>query len=213
MRGKHNIYPVSDMQVKDKKSFSTNDKLIRQALKIKIRSDHKSDPALVIEELGVQHGLARADIAAVNGIMHCYEIKSDKDTLLRLPKQIKAYNAVFDRVTLVVGFSHIYEAMEIIPDWWGITIAKETDNGVAFSEIRQSEINLSRDSRSLARLLWRGEALAILEELDQASGYRSKPRSVIYDKLIETITIDDLSERVKKTLCLRYDQQEPSLQA
>ena len=86
------------MQTKNKNFFDTNDLIIREALRIKIQDDHKTDPALIIEELGVNHGSARADIAAVNGILHCYEIKSDRDTLLRLPGQIKAYNAVFDQV-------------------------------------------------------------------------------------------------------------------
>jgi hypothetical protein len=194
-------------------SFSTNDQIIRRALRAKIECDHKTDPALIIEELGVNHGSTRADIAAVNGIMHCYEIKSDKDTLLRLPEQIKAYNAVFDRVTLVVGFSHVYEALELIPDWWGVTVAKQASDGVVLHEIRQAAVNGGRDGQSIARLLWRGEALAILEELDQAYGFRSKPRSAIYEKLADTMEVDDLSNRVKKTLCLRYDWQASLQQA
>lgn len=201
------------MHAKNKKLFSTNDQVIRHALRAKIEADHIADPALIIEELGVNHGSARADIAAVNGIMHCYEIKSDRDNLLRLPGQIKAYNAVFDRVTLVVGMSHVYEALELIPNWWGITLAEQVNDTVVFHEIRQGGANGSRDCRSIAQLLWRGEALAILEELNEAYGFRSKPRSVIYDKLADSMEVDDLSSRVKQTLCLRYDWQASLQQA
>jgi hypothetical protein len=57
----------------------------------------------IIEELGVVHGKSRIDIAVINGLMHGYEIKSDKDTLQRLPEQMNMYNSVFNKVTLVVG--------------------------------------------------------------------------------------------------------------
>src|SRR5690606_32363510 len=114
------------------------------------------------------HGSVRADVAVINGIMDCYEIKSDRDTLQRLPEQIRAYNAVFDKVTLVVGFSHIYEALEIIPDWWGVKIAKTNTTGdVIFSTIREPVPNTNKDKDAIARLLWREEALRILEDKKQ----------------------------------------------
>ena len=69
-----------------------------------MRFSHKRDKKVrIIEELGVKHGTARVDIAVVNGIMHGYEIKSDKDTLQRLPRQISTFNPIFDQLTLVVG--------------------------------------------------------------------------------------------------------------
>ncbi len=201
------------MQTKNKKPFSTNDQIIRVALRDELQKLHKDDPVKIIEELGINHGSARADIAAVNGIMHCYEIKSDRDTLLRLPGQIKAYNAVFDRVTIVVGLSHIYEAMELIPDWWGITVAKANEAGtVVFSQIREAQLNLGRDSESIARLLWREEALRILEDMDQAYGFRSKPRSVIYGKLAESVELNILADKVKNILCLRQAWRVPAPQ-
>ena len=122
--------------------FDTKDYEIRQALVRDLKVAYKDDPEhKIVEELGINHGSVRADIAVINGIMDCYEIKSDRDTLQRLPEQIRAYNAVFDKITLVVGFSHVYEALEIIPDWWGVKIAKTNTTGdVIFSAIRESII-------------------------------------------------------------------------
>ena len=68
-------------------------------------------------------------------------------------------------------------------------------------------------ARSIARLLWRGEALSILEDIDEAYGFRSKPRSVIYEKLVDSLAIDDLAGRVKQILFQRYDWQAPLQQA
>jgi len=194
------------MQTKNQKhSFNTNDKIIRAALKTKLTKLYEADPEhRLIEELGINHGSVRADIAVVNGILECFEIKSDRDTLLRLPGQVKGYNAVFDKVTIVVGLTHIFEAMELIPDWWGISVAKQDSKGlVVFSEIREAQFNTAREGVSIARLLWREEALRILDEMEEADGYWSKPRSVIYNKLATVLEVSDLADKVREAICLR----------
>src|SRR5690242_17854466 len=64
------------------------DRDVRKALKSKLLREHIADPrTLVLDELGLRHGACRVDIAVVNGSMHGYEIKSDSDTLERLPSQ------------------------------------------------------------------------------------------------------------------------------
>lgn len=182
----------------------TNDLIIRSALKAVLEKHHAKDKELrIIEELGVQHGSVRIDIAVVNEIMHGYEIKSDSDTLERLPNQMTEFNTVFDRVTLVVGKQHLYRAIYIIPEWWGITIAKiNTDGQVFFQTIREPEDNKTQDKISIARLLWREEALRILEEHNQADGVRSKPREFVYERLAKVLEINTLKERVRATLLI-----------
>ncbi|AII59488.1 hypothetical protein X793_03925 [Dehalococcoides mccartyi CG4] len=158
----------------------------------------------MIEELGVQHGTARIDIAIVNGFMHGYEIKSDCDTLERLPEQIEEFNAVFDKLTLVVGKRHLYQAMHIVPDWWGVTIAKvDVDKGVFFQTIREAEINQNQKGISIARLLWRSEALSILERQNEATGVRSKPREFVYERLASVLDTDTLKKQVSSLLISR----------
>ena len=187
----------------------TNDKKIRRALRCILdeeleRYRKQRRDAQIIEELGVQHGTARIDIAIVNGIMHGYEIKSDCDTLERLPGQIEEFNTVFDKLTLVVGKRHLYQAMHIVPDWWGITIAKvDVDKGVFFQTIRKAEQNQNQLGISIARLLWRKEALGILEEQNEATGVRCKPREFIYERLASTLDLDTLKQRVSSLLISR----------
>lgn len=180
----------------------TSDLIIRSALKKDLEKCHAQDKELrIIEELGVRHGSARVDIAVVNGIMHGYEIKSDCDTLERLPEQMTEFNAVFDRITLVVGKRHLYQAIHIVPDWWGITIAKiDASNRVVFQTIRKPEDNKEQDGISIARLLWKREALQILEEYDQASVVRSKPREFIYEMIASELDIETLKDRVRNIL-------------
>lgn len=195
------------MEKKNNNTISTNDIIIRSALKKELTSRHKQDEKVrIIEELGVQHGTARVDIAIVNGIMHGYEIKSDQDTLQRLPEQINVFNSVFDKMTLVVGKNHLYQAVNIVPEWWGITIAKIGDNGsVIFNVIRGEEFNENQDGISVARLLWREEALRILEKNNEANGFYSKPRDLIYEKLAGVLDQKTLNREVRETLFLRTD--------
>lgn len=184
----------------------TNDKLIRVAFKENlIKLNEADEEAKVIEELGVIHGAARVDIAVVNGIIHGYELKSDLDTLYRLPAQMKFYNSVFDQVTLVVGKNHLHEAIKIVPEWWGLIVAKidESGDAVNFFDIRQSEENPKKESISVAKLLWRHEALLILEKNNQAKGVRSKTREVIYKRLANTLDQEVLRKEIRKCLTTR----------
>lgn len=190
-----------------RKMNSTNDLNIRCALKEELQSRHAQDKKVrIIEELGVSHGVARIDIAVVNEIMHGYEIKSDQDTLQRLPEQMNIFNAVFDKITLVVGKNHLYEAIKMIPDWWGVVVAKIDSNGsIVFHVIREGEKNESQNIVSIARLLWREEALRILEQTGEARGFYSKPRDCIYEKLSTVLDQNTLSSKVRETIFFRSD--------
>lgn len=194
---------------KSNNTFSTNDKIIRLAfrkvldeeLKKYRKSGHRAE---IFEELGVRHGTARIDLAIVNGIMCGYEIKSDKDTLDRLPEQVKEFSAVFDKITLIVGKRHLYQAMHIIPDWWGVKIAKvNTNNQVVFQTIRRPGKNKKQNILSIAQLLWRKEALQILEEKNKADDVRNKPRKFIYEKLTNTLDDKTLKKQVSSMLIFR----------
>ena len=194
------------MPNKNKKTTqNTNDQQIRTLLIKELLKLHKIDPIFrIIEELGINHGSTRVDIAVVNGVMHGYEIKSDRDTLDRLPQQAESYNAVFDKMTLVVGLSHLYEAIYIVPDWWGIILARESSDGkLYFSTIREPEQNTAQDSVCMARLLWTDEALKILENFDCAKGFKTKTRAVIYQRLADQIDQKTLNDRIREQLFSR----------
>src|SRR5689334_921725 len=117
---------IPSMETKNfQKIYSTNDFLIRSVLRgilEKKREQYRGQGhrAEIFDELGVQHGANRVDYAIVNGIMCGYEIKSDRDTLDRLPEQVKEFSEVFDELTLVVGKRHLYKAIHHIPEWWGV---------------------------------------------------------------------------------------------
>src|SRR5260370_42274175 len=104
------------------------------------------------------------------------------------------------------GKQKMYEGINLVSDWWGILIAKVgPDSSVVFNCIREGKENLSRRNVSIARLVWRGEALRILEEAGEAGGLRSKPRELIYEKLSSIFDQEILEEKVRNVLFFRED--------
>ncbi len=188
-------------------TLSMNDYQIRTALKHKTFVRYNNDPeTLILDELGLRHGAARIDIAVLNGRLHGFEIKSDRDTLKRLPGQAAIFNSVLDRITLVVTHRYAYEAMRIVPDWWGIKLAEKGPRGaIHFVSLRRPRNNPSPDIAAVAKLLWRDEALSLLEEIGAAKGVRSKPRAVLYARLIEVADPDFVHSRVLRQLKDRKD--------
>lgn len=186
---------------------STNDQQIRSALRQYLAKEHANNPdTLILDELGLQHGAVRVDMVVINHCLHGYELKSDKDTLERLPEQIRNYNLILDRVTLVVGYRHAYQAIKMIPEWWGIMIAeKGSQEIINFITMREPKDNLSLDSLAVSRLLWRDEAISLLDEVASADGFRSKSRETIYSKLVQTTNIETLRSKVRKQLVSRVD--------
>jgi hypothetical protein len=154
----------------------------------------------VVEELGLCQGIARIDLAVVNGSIHGYEIKSDRDTLARLNGQVDIYNRTLDFVTIVSAPSHINKIRKIVPRWWGIWTAV-TDVSVTRLEVsREPKRNHEIDPFSVAQLLWREEALQALDGLGLATRIRSKPRQELWKRLASELTREELGSIVRDRL-------------
>jgi len=187
-------------------NYSTSDRSIRTVLINKLNEKYKADPeTAIIPEFTLPHASARVDIAVINGVMHGYELKSDIDNLLRLTSQKDAYNLIFDKLTLVVGKNHIVEALSLIPDWWGVTIAKITQKGLEplLIPIREAHHNPNQDTLAIANILWKEEAISILEDLGESKSLRNMSKAYICHKLIESLNECDLKKYVKRSLINR----------
>lgn len=180
---------------------------LRNAVKCSVLGALCKDPTtLVIDELGLRHGAARIDIAVVNGDLHGYELKSDYDSLRRLSRQAGIYNSVLDRVTLVVTQHHLTQATQIIPSWWDVLLAYNTHaGGITFQIIREGGMNPDISAMAVAKLLWRAEALQLLEAYGAAEGLRSKPRRIIYGRLVELLDLQQIRTSVRNQLRARKD--------
>ncbi|WP_319407475.1 sce7726 family protein [uncultured Desulfosarcina sp.] len=179
----------------------TKDIDIRKSVLTELNQKYLNDSeTMIIEELGLCQGDARIDVAVVNGSIHGLEIKSDQDTLKRLPGQIEIYNKTLDRVTLVVGSKHFDQAVKIIPRWWGVTLATNISNKIKLRVNRKANSNPGLDPSAVVQLIWRDEALSALKDRDLHRGFSNKPRSEIWNKLVTSLQTEELLELVREIL-------------
>jgi len=180
---------------------------IRAALLERLHERHADeDDVAFLEELGLCRGQVFVDVTVVNGALHGYEIKSDRDSLRRLAGQAALYGRVLDRATLVVGMRHIDDAEEIIPSWWEILIADVSAGDVRFRRRRRGRRNPAREGRALVELLWLDDALDLLAARDAIRGYRGRPRREIWDRVCEIYDVDEIGEAVRRQLRARSAQ-------
>ena len=171
---------------------------LRTFLHFRLEEQHQigSDAVLIIDEMGVCQGKARIDVAVVNGKLHGYEIKSERDNLRRLAAQAEMYNRVFDEITLVCCCQHTKDALEVIPSWWEVLEILPAGPSLTFETVRDGTVNPNKDARALVEFLWRDEAMALLQERHPLRGFRSKPRRVVWDKICELFTMDEIANAV-----------------
>lgn len=177
------------------------DRDVRQALLARLGAEHEGDTdTRIVQEMGVWAGSVRIDVAVINGELCGYELKSDRDTLDRLPLQADIYSRVFDKVFLVVGERHAAKARRIVPRWWGVIVARSASGGTTLADVRQPKVNPSINSYHLAQLLWKEEALNAMEERGIARGWRSKSADEIHQHLSSALPLHELSDLVRTAL-------------
>lgn len=189
----------------------TNDKVVRKKLIQTLLGS--ADTTGVIEELEIARGKARVDIVRVSkATIHAYEIKSDVDTLTRLPRQARYYNQIFSTVTLVVGANHVIEALYVIPDWWGVIVAEVHDGELCLNEIRHAQSNKSINYDSIYDLMRKHELVQLLDECTTCMSYSgmSKPRLVNEAK--RELSTDFFTTQLSKVLLSRGNRTRSSFE-
>ena len=185
----------------------TSDKEIRKVLIESLNS--KKNHLKIIEELDLMN--ARIDIATIDKDYFCgYEIKSDKDTLHRLPMQMQIYNYVFDKITIVVGKSKLLKVIKTVPNFWGIILAKKENNNINLMQIRSPELNENINIHWLSKKLWKSDIVSILRIKNLYKGQSWHCKDGLIKILIENISTDELKYYVRDILISRvYDRAIP----
>lgn len=168
--------------------------------------DFFSTDTIMVDEFDICGGNSRIDIAVINGQLHGYEIKSERDNLDRLPSQISDYDLVFDTMTIVVSKRHIDKVTKIVPKWWGIQYVTGEANDLRIHTKREAKQNKTIDGFFVAQLLWREELLAILDsQKDIKRNYRSKTRRELALIVSQNLSLEELEENVRRCLKNRQD--------
>lgn len=77
----------------------------------------------VVVQLEQPCGASRADMVAyyAYGCAHAYEIKTERDSLARLPGQVENYRRAYPQVTVVTTLERVSEVAEVVPPQVGIS--------------------------------------------------------------------------------------------
>lgn len=141
---------------------------IREALMAQL-----AGKGLLVPEVCIDQWSCRVDLAILNTDFHGYEIKSESDSLRRLPRQMQSYLKVCNTVTLVCTRKHVEPALLLLPASVAIKVARlKSDGSIDFDTIHTGRQNVERKIEALAALLWRVEAQALLRE----AGFRGYSR-------------------------------------
>ena len=105
-------------------------------------------------------GSCKADVVILNGTSAVYEIKSERDRLDRLEKQLCEYMRVFDLIQVITCENHISALQRAIPSEIGIMVL--TDR-FTISDHRAARSNMANvRSEQIFESLQRAEYLSVL---------------------------------------------------
>ena len=166
------------------------DQDLRRALVAQVLSELGPDAAALHE---VALGTAsRVDLVVVSSTLHAYEIKSDADSLRRLPQQAHSISAAFPYATLLCTQRHVERAKDILPPWWGIAVGRIEDDRIACAEHRPAHPNPRIDPSAASRLIWRTEALRLLERHQLDHGLWAAARPVLWERIAAQVPLGDI---------------------
>jgi hypothetical protein len=174
---------------------------IKTALMTQLMQRGRRTPLQFVAELMLESGMARADLVETT-TLHCYEIKSEADSLARLIQQGERYGKVFRYVTLVAAERHLARALPLLPPWWGVLQIPANGEG-KFRTIRVARLNGEQAAYDLATTLGREECMDVLDQLSMTRGWRSKSLYLIQQYLAATLPVPELSRHVIAQLSRR----------
>lgn len=208
-RLEHRYVPISLIgaarpDIEGDETTLARDRSIRSHLRWRLeRETHGVSGTLVVDELGVSGGIARLDLAVLNGVIHGFEIKSESDSLARLPRQVEHFSDVADFMTLIVVDQFEAGALGAIPEWWGLALARRRGKAVFFEMRRECKPNPAVDVLSFLEFLWRDEAYSLLAEYGSVRRLKTATKDRLYRELAQQISWSKLHDLVLRTLRLR----------
>ena len=192
-----------------------SDQSIRQFIRQEfLNQKSPNQDAFLLEEIGVLHGLGRIDMLMVGKVLHGIEIKSERDSLARLPDQVRIFGSVMDLMTLFVAFRHADRALKMVPSWWGVNLVDLDPEGVvSMYPARSPTLNLTVSPLALAKLLWKVEALDLIKQVGvDPKPYQSKTRFSIQQLVCEVATLPQIQNHVRACFSCRKSRQSAEVQ-
>lgn len=122
---------------------------------------HSLRTASMLTEVRVEGN--KADVVVLNGTSTVYEIKSERDSLTRLPGQLQAYRRAFASVNVITSEGHAEKVRDTSPDDVGILVLNRRGR---ITELQRATNSPDRISPiALFEVLRVPEAQQVLERL------------------------------------------------
>jgi hypothetical protein len=188
--------------------MTVRDSDIRAALRQKIITERAGqEETLVRPEMALLRGSTRVDVAVINHSIHGYEYKNGGDEHMNeLYGQVPAFSCVLDKVTILAAGEHLPAIVGEVPSWFEIQEVVMGDKGqIDFRVIRLGDVNRDLDPYAVAQLLWRDEAYKLLLDLGVTGLRSSASCPVLWNELVDRLSLDELRETVRKQLRARRD--------
>jgi len=158
------------------------------------------------EELCIGKSRADAILVRENKIVG-FEIKSDKDNLLRLEAQMKDYTRFCDECYIVTGDKHLEEIPLVVPEFYGIIrIYLDEDEQARLEVVREAAKDPKESKRRKIKhqmsLLWRTEITRIAKA-NKVKPISKKSKPKIAMMLADNMEYDELRRAICEELMER----------
>lgn len=144
---------------------------------------HSLNTATMLTEFRV--GNSKADCVIFNGKSSCYEIKSDYDSLTRLPEQLSDYLKIFDEVYVVCSSKHLDDVLETSPSEVGVMVLNKNNS---FSKKREAVSRTKHINIEILCDSLRKEEYLELARVLSGEETPDLPNSQLYNYSYRTIT-------------------------
>lgn len=161
------------------------DRDIRVALESWLLSKQHGSPVRIIHEFPIPRPSSRIDIALINGRISGYEIKSDVDSLTRLPSQVSSYRKIFEHLCVVTTPQKSRSVLENTPSWCGVL---SYGHDGQFKILRKTKRNPNVDAECLLYSLSKKELLTISMTAGLNSVKNKNSKSQIISKIVSKIS-------------------------
>lgn len=158
---------------------------------------HSLNTACMLTEF--RAGVCKADLAILNGTATVYEIKSERDSLARLAKQVDNYKRVFAKAFVIASEDHVNAVLDTVPSDVGVMMLSSR---YRISTVRDAEDRPDRICPVMVfESLRADEAGSILRSLGvPLPGVPNTLRHAAMRELFETLDPTEVHLAMVKTL-------------
>jgi hypothetical protein len=158
--------------------------------------------AVLGREVNLSWGSARIDLLALNGAVSGYEVKSARDSLARVRRQVAVYKQTLEFVTFVVDPIHLRGIRPLVPRWCGLVEVGSENGQASFVQRRKARRNPAADPREICFFLSRRDIQAELQRRG-CRGLGRTPRHEMVAMLIGMASTEQLWALSREALSSR----------